>query len=145
MKQCCICGGEAHWKQWRNRDDGFWICSDCAKKEKEILTKDEMISHYGKEGLHYIIKPGILHRSNLRKPITFGQLVDRLVELKRKHGILASTPIAYCHDDEGNMLQYVIQLPTLEFSNKPAKFGEYINPDTDLSDEPVGERFICIN
>ena len=88
---------------------------------------------------------GILHRSNLKKPITFGQFIDHLVELKKKFWFLVDTPIAYSHDDEGNQIQYVIQLPTIQYSTIPAKYWEYIDPDTELADQGTGHRFICIN
>jgi hypothetical protein len=56
------------------------------------------------------------------KPITVGEFIEHLIDIQAKHGILASTPIAYSHDDEGNQLQYATQLPTLMFSKTPAKY-----------------------
>lgn len=53
MKQCCICWAEAKGKQRHNRDNWFWICKRCAKEEKEKLSEQEMISHYGIEWVNF--------------------------------------------------------------------------------------------
>lgn len=53
MLQCCICGAEAKGKQRHNRDKGYGICERCVAEEETKLTKDEMKSYYGEEGIHY--------------------------------------------------------------------------------------------
>lgn len=52
--ECCVCGEYAgKYQQHWNRDEGYGICQDCAKRESQRETPERMESLYGKAGVNY--------------------------------------------------------------------------------------------
>lgn len=58
---CCCCGASTRGRQWHNRDTGFGLCVECAKRiEAKMLAKPHLFDEsetmerlYGVRGVHY--------------------------------------------------------------------------------------------
>ena len=50
---CSCCGKAAKGRQWWNRDRGYGLCKGCIEFASKDLTKEERISYYGYNGVHY--------------------------------------------------------------------------------------------
>lgn len=50
---CSCCGGEAHGRQWHNRDLGFGVCTRCSDWIGGRETAEYMVRGYGVRGEHY--------------------------------------------------------------------------------------------
>ena len=54
---CSCCGNPTRGRQWWNRDKGYGLCVDCAKRITVTEDEDTMKSCYGEKGKHYAIEP----------------------------------------------------------------------------------------
>lgn len=51
---CCVCGmWSGQWRQHYNRDNGYGICANCVKEQRQLETKEAVETSYGLPGIHF--------------------------------------------------------------------------------------------